>query len=183
MSIAIDCGANLGSVTKQLVEKYDTVWAFEPNRYAFSRLYKRFSTVENVRLINAAIVPPNKPSIARIYFDYRSEGDLATKAKYSQATSIFEEKLNVSKDKFDDVLAVNFTEFVKGLGFVDYIKMDVEGAEYEIVSDLIINGLMDKIGQLDVELHGIKYECFKEAHNKLIDLIIGYDIKNIGSHY
>ena len=36
---------------------------------------------------------------------------------------------------------------------IDVLKMDIEGAEYEVVDDLIASGELERVGQLLIEFH------------------------------
>ena len=53
--VVLDCGADVGEVTKVLAETGATVHAFEPDPYAFGQLKKRTADLPNVVRHNAAL--------------------------------------------------------------------------------------------------------------------------------
>jgi FkbM family methyltransferase len=56
-------------------------------------------------------------------------------------------KLNVTTTSFDEVLAR------AGRNECDVLKLDIEGAEYEVLDDLCTRGLLGRVRQLLVEFH------------------------------
>jgi len=52
---------------------------------------------------------------------------------------------------------ISFTTLLKLVGHIDYCKIDIEGAEWEIFNfeDEELSGLIKNIGFLEIELHGI----------------------------
>ena len=66
MRIGIDCGANVGNITKAMLASVDTVYAFEPNPYAFDRLSSRFSDDSRVHCYPHAVL--DKEGMMDLYF-------------------------------------------------------------------------------------------------------------------
>src|SRR5436190_23184541 len=54
-SVVIDCGANVGNITKKFADTGATVHAFEPDPLAFDILSKRFGSFPNVMLHNEGV--------------------------------------------------------------------------------------------------------------------------------
>ena len=63
------------------------------------------------------------------------------------------EKLDLANPR--KVTAIRLVEFLDNFSYDDYIiiKLDIEGAEYRVVSDLITSGYINKINELHVEWH------------------------------
>jgi len=74
------------------------------------------------------------------------------------------------------VNCINFSNFLKTLNEDDYIilKLDVEGAEYDILEHLISEGTINKINELYVEFHdnffNISSNNLKETLKKHINI-------------
>ena len=54
MTTLVYVGANEGSTLWNLIDKFDSVYVFEPDPEMFSELKKRFKQFEWVTLVNAA---------------------------------------------------------------------------------------------------------------------------------
>lgn len=68
----------------------------------------------------------------------------------------------------------------------DILKMDVEGAEYEILADLCETGLIKKVGQLLVEFHHFCTDYTLQDTDQIIDRILnnGFSLVHIeGRNY
>ncbi len=147
--VVIDCRANVGSITKILASKGAIVYAFEPNPYAFDILSNRFLHNPNVHCINKAVW--DKKSTINLYLHKLSNED---QVKWSTGSSILSFKSNVDKDKFILIETVDLSDFIKALNCdIAFIKMDVEGAEIDIINKLIDTGIIKRIKKMVVETH------------------------------
>ena len=126
--IIIDCGANIGLATiffKQLYPKSKII-CFEPDPQLFKML--KFNLMQfnynDIDIYNCAIWTANKTLIF--------ENDQSWGGKI----------VNNSSKKTINVSALDFKKFVNQK--VDFLKIDIEGAEYEVLKDsmsLIINNV------------------------------------------
>ncbi len=131
--ITIDCGANVGDVTQKMSEKGAKVFAFEPNPFAFKELEKRFRNNKNVVCINKGVLDKNDK--LPLYFHYESKKD---PVKYSVSSSIIASKRNVDEQDYVEVELIDLHEFIMSINdHIKILKLDVEGAEVEILNKLI----------------------------------------------
>jgi lipopolysaccharide transport system ATP-binding protein len=167
--IAIDCGANVGEVTYVMAEKGVKVYAFEPNPFAFEALQKRFKNHTNVVLINKGVW--DKPGTLPLYLHKNSDQN---PEKYSVSSSLLAHKRNVDQDNYVDVELVDLHEFIVSLGTqVALLKLDVEGAEVEILNSLIDQKSIFNIRKVLVETHEKQipelFQPTKELKQKIAD--------------
>ena len=162
MKIGIDCGANVGGITENILKECDEVYAFEPNPHAFKALQDKFKNNLNVTCFNKAVLDRN--DTVKLYFHENSDQN---EVHWSTGSSLLEFKGNVSKDKFSEVEAVDLCEFIDSLNSkIEILKIDVEGVEYEIINKLIDTGLIYNIAKVFVELHAKKDSRTKRKRRK-----------------
>ena len=147
--VAIDCGANVGNITARMAEKGATVYAFEPNPYAFKALRTRFENQRNIYCINKGVL--NRKGKARLYLHENAAQD---QVWWSTGSSILKFKSNVNGDNFVDIEVVDLARFVQKLDRpIKVLKIDIEGAECAVVNRLIDTGSINRIEHVFVETH------------------------------
>lgn len=173
--IAIDCGANVGVVTDHLSKWGATVYAFEPNPFAFRALKERFANRPNVHCIEKGVL--DHAGTERLYFHESSGQD---EVLWSVGSSLLEYKGNVDRAKFVDVPIVDLGEFIASLkGRVKVLKLDVEGVEVPILKKLIETGLIDRIDYVFAETHDAKIPELREETNSLRGMIRARKLKHV----
>lgn len=161
--IAVDCGANVGDVTAHLSESGATVYAFEPNPYAFAALSRRFADRPNVHCRQQGVLDRN--DIRKLYFHEHSDYD---ELEWSTGSSLLDFKGNVRKDKYVDTPVIDLSEFIASIGKrVKVLKLDVEGVEGAIVRRLISSGVIHSIDHVFVETHDRKIPELKADTDEL----------------
>jgi FkbM family methyltransferase len=147
--VVIDCGANVGNVTSILSSTGASVFAFEPNPYAFDVLRERFNNSPNVLCFNTAISDTYGKST--LYLHRRDKED---HVKWSVGSSLLPFKENVNKCSFVEVETTRLSDFIQTMSRrIKLIKMDIEGSECEVLNDLIDTGVIHSIDLVLVELH------------------------------
>ncbi len=165
--VVIDAGANVGRITFALALRGATVHAFEPNPVAFEALSRTLEGWPGVVLHNAAVATHDGE--VRLYFHRRHRNEPLL---YSTGSSTVAEKVNVAKDDFVDVAAVDLARFIVELGApVRLLKMDIEGAEVELVPHLIASGAAQRVETMVVETHEAKTPTLAEATKAMRDQI------------
>lgn len=110
---AIDAGANVGAWTELLAGKFQWVSAFEPVDPAFKSLEARMSKHANVDCYNTALLDSERAeefTINHVGFAQRKAGE--------QRNVVFN---GLPLDRYN-------------LGDVDFIKLDVDGSEHDVLT-------------------------------------------------
>lgn len=148
--IAIDLGANVGKITEKLAKRGAIVYAFEPDPSAYQALLKKVARYNHrVHCYNVAVSDHN--GYARLYFHVNAKEN---PEKWSVASSLVKEKGNVDQSHFVETELIDIGEFIQKLDKpIKLLKVDIEGAEIEVLNHLIDLGLHKKIHQIVVETH------------------------------
>lgn len=173
--IVIDCGANIGKYTNMFASLGAEVFAFEPDPNAFSVLQKSTNKKSNVHIYQKAVGV--KEDKLRLYFHKENKNN---PIEYSQGSSLLDYKGNVDKDNFVDVEVINLGSFINSLSKpVKIIKIDIEGAEVDLLNNLISRNVIQNIPYVFVETHDNKIPELREGMNKIRKIIIENNLNNI----
>jgi FkbM family methyltransferase len=139
--------------------------SFEPN----PALWKYFHNIPTL-LIKKGIASLNKSEAFKIdYIDGDGSSLIPTKK------IIHNSNLDDSKVETIYIDCVNISEVIveldKKYDFI-VLKLDVEGAEYEILEHLISRNLISKLDQLYVEFHWKKCNFSEQRHNELVSKLV-----------
>ena len=131
----MDCGANMGALTALLAATAAEVLAYEIDSYAFSVLEEKFAKTLNVTLINAA-VGVRADAVRLLRSD--NFGDTAEGA--SVKSTMLDGGRRMDAGSAVEVTLPDFPalvrEHVTARGEIDFIKIDIEAAELEILETL-----------------------------------------------
>jgi FkbM family methyltransferase len=150
--VMLDCGANVGDVSSQLARSGATVYAFEPNPRCFEVLQRRFARLPHVHCLHCGVLDREctlSLSTPRAHAGFDA---LDT----TVASSLHGERLHSADYELDQVQVpcIDIDAFVRGLGRpVLLMKVDIEGAEIEVLNRLIDTGAIDLIEHVVVETH------------------------------
>lgn len=173
--IAIDCGANVGNVTEVMAMHGAMVYAFEPNPHAYKALKSRFEGRMNVHCLNQGVW--KEPGKLRLHMHENAESD---QIHWSTGSSFLDYKTNVQKDRFWEVNVVDLAAFIRGLEKpVKILKMDIEGAECEVLTHIMDTGLHREIECILVETHDHKVPELIDATNRIRRRVKEESIQNI----
>jgi FkbM family methyltransferase len=151
-SLAVDCGANVGTLTALFAERGADVIAFEPNPAAYAVLSSRFHDVESVHCRQQAVGTTAGRTRLYLHANARDDGE-----KWSSGSSVYAGKPNVDPSSFVDVDVIDLGAFIATLGRrVTVLKLDVEGAEIPILEQLAETSRLDEIDHVVVEMHDRK---------------------------
>ena len=151
--IVIDLGANIGMATSIFESRGSTVYAIEPNPYAFRKLERRFRKNPQVFPIEAAAVIDDTEFVSLFMHTHSASSPL----KYSTGSSLMDNKPNVDSSSFISVRALNLVSLIQSLGKIKILKMDVEGYETKLIPAIINSGAISNIDYLFVETHEEKW--------------------------
>ncbi len=164
--IAIDCGANVGRYSTLMADRGATLYAFEPNPWAFAELERAVGGRPNVHLRQAAVGTHSGKAELHLHLDHHDD-ELA----WSAGSSLYGSKPNVSADTVT-VEVVDLTTFMEALGSpVALLKVDVEGSEIELLDALHSAGRLGGIGTVLVEMHDRKIPELRESGAELRRLV------------
>ena len=147
-SLFIDLGANKGEVTQFVKDKFNCFTeSYEPDVYTFKMLKERFQFSKKNKIFNLGI---SKNSIKKkIYYHKKFNFNNFI---YSQSSSFLQKKPNIDVNNFKIVKTLPVKKLLQKHKYIDLIKIDIEGYEYEIIYEIIKN--KNKIKNVLCELHG-----------------------------
>lgn len=164
----IDCGAYIGTSILYFKVNYPNarILAFEPDNKNINLLNKNLNNwkFNDIKIENAAVWINNG------HVNFSSEGNMASKITNSENENLNE---NIKSIRLNDLLKSE----------VDFLKIDIEGAEYEVIKDCSENLL--NVKNLFIEYHGNYDEMYKlnEILNILVSKGFKYYIKEAGATY
>lgn len=151
--IFIDGGARIGETVEYFLDKREDLKGCDV--YFFECNDSHYETLENIRKTNKNynfIVSQNalwdSYGTMNFYISNDVWGDLGCTLDPTKR-----EKLDLNNPKI--VKTIRFSDFINEFSNEDYIivKLDIEGAEYNVVSDLLLTGTIHKINELYIEWH------------------------------
>jgi FkbM family methyltransferase len=135
-SIVVDCGANVGRFSLEMIRRFGCLcYAIE----AAPRTFSKIPTMPNLRRYNFAVCATNKVVLMSI-----DEEDITRSTIKASA-----------KEKTVAVQGCHLGEFLGqelACRTIDLIKMDIEGAEIEVLASLD-DDLIKRVGQWTIEFH------------------------------
>lgn len=175
MKIYIDLGAHRGKIFKKHyeTESFDQYHLFEPNKEIYEKYIFPLSK-DNVYVYKEAAWTCNKK--VNFYIGARWAGEGST---------LLENKItgNVDYSNPELVHAIDISQFISGIynnGDKVYLKMDVEGAEYEILEHMFEQDTLRLIETLEIEFHQHKFkDDLKQRHDKIIERLETLETKVI----
>ena len=164
--LAIDLGANMGVVTEVLARTGADVIAFEPDPWTFAKLTERFAESPNVRLVNAAVGVGG--GTVRLM---RAENFDANPTGASVKSTILSGGRQIDEGQSIDVPLVDFPSFVaeqlQTRAEIAFVKMDIEGAELDILEAMDRDGLFAQVRVLVAETHERKFRDLRPRYRAL----------------
>jgi FkbM family methyltransferase len=146
--VCIDCGCNAGNVAEVFLHKGAFVYAFEPHPYLFEILSKKYRQKSSIIIFNKAVWDKNTR------MDIHVQKVKGSEALNLEGTTLFGERIDARVESKGSVEVIDLTEFITALNKrVKILKIDVEGAEFEIIEKIISTGLYEKIDHIFCETH------------------------------
>ncbi len=144
--IIFDCGANIGVSVLYFKALYpkSTIIAFEPNPNLFALLEKNVldNQLKDVYIHQVALSATNE----EISFFINDNLGSFLSSKFQHRGG----------DNEIRVKAEQLSGYIKRYPNIDLLKMDIEGAEYEVIQELNEKNLLDAVQKFIVEYHYFK---------------------------
>lgn len=175
--IFVDCGAYIGKYSVIASKSCDMVIAIEADSDNYSVLERNvnLNSCSNVKIMNCAV--------------WENDGQVRLKKTRTCLTSFIDRndrKYRVPSDGSVVVDSITLESLMKkaDIDFIDWLKIDIEGAEYEVLteSEAILSGC-NMIGNIILELH--RKILGDEKANSLLSFIedCGYMVSRISGDY
>ena len=163
--IFIDCGAHCGESILEAKRRFGNdikIYSFEANTNLANALIEHFKNDSNVKIENKAVWIEN--SFIEFYLS----------TSWSDGSSVYKEKNSggISENILLKVPCIDLSSFINNFDKDDYIilKIDIEGAEYELLNHMLSNNCLEYINDLFVEFHlGKITNITSDQHNDLIN--------------
>lgn len=173
--IAIDCGANTGTVAAKFAAAGCIVHCFEPDALAFAKLSAKLQAKENCKLYRAAVWSSSGTAPL-----YRHEDSQSGDIILTQSSSLISDKKNISVGLADSVELIDFPQFLRELDHkASVLKIDIEGAEGVVLEAILDAHLEDSFSICFVETHESKVPSSKALLMKVRNIIRDRGIKHI----
>lgn len=159
MTTLVYIGANCGNSLWDLIDKFDEVYAFEPDPEMFEQLNRRYRQFEWVTLVNAAC------SLEE------GESDLyVTPNRVSSSLS----NVNIEKyggepaSKVIKVKSINLLKYLKdnNIEYIDSYYSDCQGSDLNILKTIKEYIDLKKISEFFIETHNNKTEIYYGLDNQ-----------------
>ena len=158
----VDLGAHIGLATiwYHLFNPSMKIYCFEPDQNNFQILQKNFqqNSLSNYTLFNEAV--SNKKGIANFY---------NIKHKIYNLDSGLKLNLNLPNQTFK-VKTTKLSTLIKKLKRVSFIKMDIEGEEYNVIDNMVSTKTIERVDRLIFEGHVFSQEDKKRYSHTLSKL-------------
>ena len=168
--LVLDCGANMGVVTEVLAATGADVIAYEPDPYAFATLQTKFGNAANVTLVNAA-VGVGAGTVRLMRADNFGDNPDGASVK----STILDGGRRIDADNSVEVPLLDFPTLVRDLaaqrGEIAFVKMDIEGAELEILEVMDREDLFMSVRALVAETHERKFKDLRDRYKALRDTV------------
>jgi FkbM family methyltransferase len=146
--ICIDCGCNAGAVTDIFNAKGALIYAFEPHPYLFEELSRKYLGENRIELLNVAVWDRNTR------MDLHVQKVRGSQVVNLEGTTLFGNRIDARVETKCNVEVIDLTEFIRKLGRrVKILKIDVEGAEFEIIGKILETNLYEEIDHIFCETH------------------------------
>tara|TARA_B100000886_G_scaffold20126_2_gene12928 strand:+ start:6845 stop:7543 length:699 start_codon:yes stop_codon:yes gene_type:complete len=175
--VAIDLGSNIGMFCKENYTTFDEIYAIEANYTNFLETQNqcRLNKMHNVKCFNLA-ASKNSGEIIKIYRNGNDSVSSTTSDALLRELNKHNERRQPENQAFHNVMSISLEGMFDffDLNYVDYMKIDIEGAEY----DFLLNKDLSNIVSMGIEIHGtFGKEKKDELKNYLSKYFRIYDVK------
>jgi len=175
--IFFDVGANVGIYSKMLASAFPNVqiYSFEPNPVAYEMLQKKTSN-PNINFLRIGL-SSNKSR--KIIYDYSHQRGSGHSSMYEEVLTDLHGAVSTSQYELCTITLDDFCES-QGIDFIDFLKIDTEGHEFDVLKGALRYLETDRIGVIQFEFNemNIISRVFLRDFYKLLD---GYRVYRLDS--
>ncbi len=173
--LVLDCGANVGLITRFLATTGAHIIAFEPDPRAFKKLEQRCGHLPNVTLRNEGVW--DKEDTLPLFDHAEGHSD---ETAFTVGSSLIAEKNNINKGRSRLVRLIDLIEFLQAQSLKPkLIKLDVEGAEVAILEKILSEKAWNLFECMYVETHETKIPEQIPALNRIREKLTQEKIHHI----
>ena len=177
INILLDVGSHKGEYIVNITKSFSVnrIFGFEPNPKIYQILLNKTKEMQNIEVLNCAIGESDGTSILNENIESSSSSinKLNEKSKYFKRTYFFFNFLN-KKDYFKpiEIEILSLENFIKSkkIDFIDLLKIDTEGYEFNVLKGL--GNKINKVKLIHLEHHFddmvLKNYKLSDIHNYLI---------------
>jgi len=158
----VDAGANVGVFSEYMIQQgyAENITAIECDSLALKDLKNNFKREYKIEIIPKALNSTNDP------ITFYQSNDNPVISSVLSPDKLKNHMAGVKGDNEVIVDTVTIKDLVDKLGTIDLLKIDIEGAEYEIIKN-VDPSLFESINNLIVECHFFE-EDYLEKYNNLV---------------
>jgi FkbM family methyltransferase len=164
--IALDIGANVGDVSSHLIKLGYKVHAYEPDPRCAEFLRRRFLKIRGDRFQLHEQAVSDHNGTTTIYF-----GTLTT-----ESSSILENKPGTVATGGHEVEVRSINSVLDSSRYASLIMMDIEGSEYDVLTELLKPENQNKFGLCVAETHANKIPNLDARHQQILELVNQYGL-------
>lgn len=152
-SIVIDLGGYEGNFTENIFNLYNCyVYCFEPIEKHYNICKEKFKNNTKVKVYKSGLSNDNK------LVDFNVSND---------SSSIH---IGTSLGQFDTpLIKIDDFMFQENINHVDLLKMNIEGAEYDLLEHIVKNDLLHKFTNIQIQFHENPYEGWEKQYEFIIN--------------
>jgi FkbM family methyltransferase len=143
-SLVFDLGGFEGGWSYDIVQKFNcNVYVFEPVKIYYEKIVDRFKDNIKVRVFNIGL--SNKNEFVDIFYN----GD--SSSMVFKTSTVEKIKIKNICDFLDD----------NNINKIDLIKINIEGAEFDLLDEVIERGYQTKFDNIQVQFHKMFNDCYE----------------------
>lgn len=142
-SIVFDLGGYEGDWAAEIAARYNcTIFVFEPVKHFYTTIQNRFK---------------NNPKIKIFPFGLSAKNEVISISVMNESSSIYRDKTKYhpQNTEKESIHLQAFSDFIReqNIHFIDLMKINIEGGEYDLLESLISSEDIKKIDNLQVQFH------------------------------